>query len=458
MLSRILRHTSIPLWARYEKSPYLRVAARLERERHLSLDERQARQLALLRSMLAHAAATTDFYRAQFRACGFAPGDLRSLDDLRLLPTVSKAQIREHGAAMQSRAYRPAQLVLRTTSGSTGMPLKMFVDADCMQLRRGVLLHRDQWTGWRAGEKRALLRGAPPAMPGRRDRMRNALVHRNLYLNTLHMHEAEMAVFARRVLRERPVLLFGHAHSLYLFARFWEAQALPAYRFRAALCTAMPLPRHERETLARVFQAEVFDRYGAEELSLIATECAAHAGLHINTDGLVVEVVPDGLAAEGGRIVVTDLWNRGMPLLRYDLGDRVVPESRPCACGRSYPLLRTVTGRVADHLWTADGRRVSGIAITEHFAELFPDVQQVQVVQNRTGHVHVRLVPGAAPADRIAARVAQVVAAAFGAGTSHDLEPVREILPEPSGKFRFSVCTMPATGDAGTPAPLPAAR
>ena len=341
-----------------------------------------------------------------------------------------------------------------------GVPanIKLFVDADCVQLRRGVLLHRDQWTGWRAGEKRAVLRGAAPAMPGWRDRLRNTLVHRNLYLNTLHLDEAEMAVFAQRVLRERPVLLFGHAHTLYLFARFWETQGVPAYRFRAALCTAMPLPRHERETLARVFQAEVFDRYGAEELSLIATECAAHEGLHVNTDGLIVEVVPDGVAADGGRIVVTDLWNRGMPLLRYDLGDRVVPGSKPCSCGRSYPLLRSVTGRVADHLWTADGRRVSGAAITEHFAELFPDVQQVQVVQNRAGHVRVRLVPGPAPSDRIAVRVAQVVAAAFGPGTSHELAPVREIPPEPSGKFRFTVCTVPAADGTAARATAPPAR
>jgi len=452
VLPWILRHSTIPLWARYEKSPYLRVAARLDRDAFRSLDERRARQLRRLRVMLEHAYTTTGFYRERFRACGFEPGDLHDLDDLQKLPLVSKPEIREQGGQMRSRAYEAKQLARRTTSGSTGMPLEMFVDGDCVQLRRGFLLHRDQWTGWRAGEKRAVLRGAPPVMPGWRDRGRNLLVHRNLYLNTLRMDESEMAAFALRVLRERPVMLFGHAHSLYLLARFWEARSLPAYRFRAALCTAMPLPNHERETLRRVFQAEVFDRYGCEELSLIATECQAHEGLHVNTDGLVVEVVPDGVSTGGGRIVVTDLWNRGMPLIRYDLGDRVVPEPRACSCGRTDPLLRTVTGRVADHLWTPDGRRVSGIAITEHFAELFPDVKQVQIVQNRVDHVLVRLVPGPATADRIAARVARVVGAAFGPGMRHELEPVREIAPEPSGKFRFAICNVPEPDRPADPA------
>ena len=448
----------MPLWARYEKSPYLQVAARLEREQFQSRDERHARQLQQLRVMLEHAYTSTVFYRERFRACGFEPRDLRCIEDLQKLPLVSKPLVRDHGAEMLSCDYTLSQLTQRVTSGSTGIPLKMFVDNDCIQLRRGILQHRDEWTGWRAGEKRAMLRGAPPAIHSWRDRLRNTLVSRNFYLNTLHLDDAEAEGFARRVLRERPVMLFGHAHSLYLLARFWETRSLPAYQFRAALCTAMPLPAHERETLQRVFRAAVFDRYGAEELSLIATECQAHEGLHVNTDSLVVEVVPDGISNDGGRVVVTDLWNRGMPLIRYDLGDRVVLEPKACSCGRTDPLLRAVTGRVADYLWTPDGRRVSGPAITEHFAELFPDVEQVQVVQRRVDHVLVRIVPGPAPADRIAAGVARVVEAAFGPAMRYELESVRAIAPEPSGKFRFTICAVPEPDAPHGPAVLSAPR
>jgi phenylacetate-CoA ligase len=251
------------------------------------------------------------------------------------------------------------------------------------------------------------------------------------------------------------VLLFGHAHSLYRFARFWEQRDLPAYRFRAALCTAMPLPRHERETLQRVFRAEVFDRYGAEELSLIATECRAHEGLHVNTDGLFVEILPSPAVPDAGRIVVTDLWNRGMPLVRYDLGDHVELGPKSCACGRTYPLLRSVKGRIADTLWTADGRRVSGIAITEHFAELFPHIDQVQIVQDRVDHVVVKVVPAHDAAGDLVARVAHVVAAAFGRGMNFELQRVGEIPLERSGKFRFAVCNVPETENDRTPAPAP---
>jgi hypothetical protein len=69
----------------------------------------------------------------------------------------------------------------------------------------------------------------------------------------------------------------------------------------------------------------------------------------------------------------------------------------------------------------------------------------VQVVQRRVDHVLLRVVPGPAPADRIAAGVARVVAAAFGPAMRHEMESVPAIEPEPSGKFRFAICAVPET-------------
>ena len=74
------------------------------------------------------------------------------------------------------------------------------------------------------------------------------------------------------------------------------------------------------------------NRYGCEEVSLIACECEEHRGLHLNADGVYAEVVPDDAQrrAGAGRLLVTDLTNRAMPLIRYQVGDVVVPSDRPC--------------------------------------------------------------------------------------------------------------------------------
>jgi len=121
MLPWILRHTAIPLWALYERSAYLRIAARLERGSRMSSDERQAQQLARLQALLEHAWKTVPFYAERFRSCGFEPGDLRHLEDLARLPILTKHEVRNETERLVSSAYPRAALIRNSTSGSTGM-------------------------------------------------------------------------------------------------------------------------------------------------------------------------------------------------------------------------------------------------------------------------------------------------------------------------------------------------
>lgn len=450
--TRFLNGVLAPLWAAHERSPYLRIAARLEAERGLSRDERQARQLARLQAIVRHADATVPFYRERFAAAGFAPGDLKSLADLKKLPLLAKADIRERGRDLLSTAADLGPLMSRKTSGSTGVSLNFFNDDACAQWKRGVELYRNRWTGWRLGEYRAMVWGNPPAMDTFRARLRNDLLERGFYLDTLRMNDAMMDTFAAQVRTIRPTLMFGHAHSLYLFAQFWRARGLPSYRFKGIISTAMVLHDYERAEIEAVFETKIFNRYGCEEVSLIASECESHQGLHLNDDSLVVEVEPDhaaygahGFGPEGeGRVVVTDLWNRGMPFIRYVVGDMAVPTERVCACGRSYPLIERVAGRIADYLLTPDGDRVSGISLTENFATLIPGVVQVQIVQEKLDELNIRLVP--APEFNVDSEtcLAGLVRDRFGDTMRYTIERVERILPEPSGKYRFAICKVEA--------------
>jgi len=148
----------------------------------------------------------------------------------------------------------------------------------------------------------------------------------------------------------------------------------------------MVLHPSERRTIEAVFGVRVYDRYGCEEVSLIASECGEHRGLHMNTDSLHVELLADGRRVppgSEGAVVVTDLRNRAMPLIRYRIEDVAVASEESCPCGRTYPLLARVAGRVADYLVTCNGKLISGISLTENFATLIPGVQQVQVVQTQ---------------------------------------------------------------------------
>src|SRR5262249_18305868 len=144
---------------------------------------------------------------------------------------------------------------------------------------------------------------------------------------------------------------------------------------------AMVLHDWQRKSIEQVFDCKVTNRYGCEEVSLIACECERHEGLHVNADGVYVEIIRNGRVArpgESGSVVVTDLTNRAMPILRYQVGDVAVVSDRRCDCGRGLPLLERLEGREADYVVTPAGELISGISLTENFAVQVPGIAQLQ--------------------------------------------------------------------------------
>jgi phenylacetate-CoA ligase len=156
----------------------------------------------------------------------------------------------------------------------------------------------------------------------------------------------------------------------------------------------------------------------------------------------LVETLLDGKSAppgQPGAIVITDLTNFAMPLIRYQVGDVGVLTERVCACGRGAPLIESIEGREADYVVTADGQFVSGISLTENFAVLVPGVAQIQIVQETLDRFLFRIVRDAAFGPASERAIAELVAERFGAAAQWRCEFVAAIPQEPSGKYRFCI-------------------
>jgi phenylacetate-CoA ligase len=439
----LIRSMIGPLWARWESSPYLRHAAELDqRRRDTSADVRQ-RQEDLLRSLLRHAYDTVPYYRDSLDRIGLDPDDVHRLEDWSLLPVLTKADLRAHREALLSNRYNPATLRRKKTSGSTGVSLEVMVDEDSMQWKRACTLHADQWSGWRFGEPVAMLWGNPSyRQRGWRGWLRNTLLERAVYLDTLKMDEAALDGFTQQVRQQQPTLIFGHAHSVFLFAEYVRERGLTDIRPRGIITTAMVLHSWQRQVIEEVFGCRVTNRYGCEEVSLIACECECHEGLHVNSHGVYVELLRDGQPVrpgEAGSVVVTDLTNRAMPIIRYQVGDVAVWSRRACSCGRPLPLLQRLEGREADYVVTPRGELVSGISLTENFAVAVPGVAQLQIVQETVDFFRFRIVRGPDFGDASLARLRSLVAERFGPDVRYECEYLGRIPPEPSGKYRFCI-------------------
>lgn len=438
-----------PAWAVWEGSPYLRHYRRLKRTQFDSRQATEDRQWQAILRMVQHAWETVPFYRERWAREGIDPFRLTGPDDLTRLPILTKADIRANRTELMSEAYRGrADLHRKKTSGSTGVSLEIWVDEDATQFKRGCTLRSDEWSGWRFGEPVAMIWGNPDYLKrGWRGRLRNGVLDRARHLDTLKMDETMMARFADDLANRPASLIFGHAHSVYLFASFVRDYRPGTIRPRGIITSAMPLHNWQRAVIEEVFTCKVTNRYGCEELSLIACECERHDGLHVNSDDLYVELLREGesvKAEELGSVVVTDLSNRAMPLIRYKTGDMAVWAGRSCPCGREgMPLLAKVDGREADYVTTARGELVSGISLTENFAMLVPGIAQLQIVQEAVDRFTFRLVRGNDFGPASLVQLDHLVAERFGSGTSYNCEYLESIPQEPSGKYRFCISKVP---------------
>ena len=381
--------TPLALWKRGD-SAQLHFQREFERTQYLPPDEIRRLQLSRLRSLLFHAWTHCPFYRRRFERAGFAPGLVRSLEDLRALPPLEKADLQEHGPNLIASNWPRRDLIRNQTGGSTGAPVTFYLSGARKCSRGAATVRHNRWAGWEVGDRAAVIWGAPCDRPadGWRSRLRNALLREPMWLDAGCITEQRMLDFDAALHRFRPRIIQAYANAAVLFARFLQAAGRKAYRPHSIITSAEVLEADDRALLEQVFGCPVFNRYGCREVSVVASECPAHSGLHVMAEGLYLEIeTPQGPAAPGemGAVLVTDLLNRAMPLIRYRIGDMAAWADGLCPCGRGLPRLERVSGRVTDFLVGADGRLVSGVFLATYVVAHRPSLGQVQIRQHRAG-------------------------------------------------------------------------
>jgi phenylacetate-CoA ligase len=441
---KLVRNVLYPLvlWRRGDlaERAYLR---EFEQTQFLSSTEITALQFRRLRTLLHFAYRHCPFYRERFQRAGLIPRDIKCLEDLACLPALEKHEIQQQRDRLVAENWPKTDLIANQTGGSTGQPLSFFLSKARKQTRAAATIRHNRWAGWDVGDKVAYLWGAAQDLPrsGVRTALRSRLVDRQLFLDTGCITEERMRDFNAQLKRFRPRVIVAYARAATLFARFLRANGLQCYQPESIVTSAEVLEPEDRKLIEQVFGCPVFNRYGCREVSVIASECPAHDGLHIMAEGLLVEVVRgDRPAAPGetGALLITDLLNFAMPLIRYRIGDLGAWAPGECSCGRGLPRLKHVAGRVTDMVVGPDGRLVSGVFLATYVIAQRPSLGQVQIRQHKAGELSYRVKPG----PNFSARedieyLTRATRRHLGDGVRVAVDLVDELPCEPSGKFLF---------------------
>jgi phenylacetate-CoA ligase len=407
--------------------------------------------LGRLRAILMHA-AHVPYYRDAWKAVGFQPSPHTTFDDLRRLPLVTKTDMRERKQDMVSSRVPAADLQLDYTGGTTGTHTSFYRDRACTVARHGRQWGILEACGYRPGDRRGLIWGAHDDLPeagakGFKQRLRHFASAEEILWCTV-MSESQFREYHARLLRFRPTVIYGYPNAIEEFARFIGKEALAPIRVRRVLSMAEKLQSHQRSLFAETFGAETFDLYASREHGVSAFECARHDCYHVDAGSVVVELLRDGrpvAPGESGEIVITDLLNYGMPLIRHATADFGTAAMGPCSCGSPFPAFSALDGRVTDTLYRSDGSTIAGVMLVDLFFD-DPVILQTQFVQHDVASldVYTVLAPGAAPAD-LTRTVTEEVARMVGSGLRIRVHQVPHIPRNPrSGKYQEVICRVSA--------------
>lgn len=436
-------------WVAREHRGYHAYRKEFEQSQFLSREAIQSLQQERLQRLIRHAAERCPFYRERFAAVGIDPHGAWNSEAWHRLPLLTKRDIQDHGEAMQAREFPENARVRNQTGGSTGSPLQFYVDRRRLASRMASTHRHNAWAGLQPGDWLAQLWGARlDQLPsgGAWNWMRRHLLYRTLDLNTSSIGEADWESYLALLRRHRPRFLVSYARSAVELAEYLQERKITDIRFQSIITTAEVLMPAQRALIEQVLGGRVFNRYGCREVSVIASECSEHSGMHVNAEALLVEIVPaSGLPAPWGKVVVTDLLNDSMPLIRYEIGDVARWAESVCACGRGLPMLAEVEGRTTDFLHLPDGRAVSGPALTLVIADL-SNVRQVQFVQRQREEVILRVVPGRGYDAEARQELQRRLDLYLKGAARLTIEEVDAIPTEVSGKYRFVKSELDPSG------------
>jgi phenylacetate-CoA ligase len=398
-------------------------------------------QTRRLQALVRHASRRVPYYRRLFEQAGLRPDDIRSLDDLSRIPITSRADIqRLPPGDVLSGGADPVRLILHSTSGASGEPLRVWRTFFEEYLLRAFRLKEQLARGMRLRDRRAgvVLADRPAGLErvpgGRPFYSRLGLLRRERASCLLPTQE----ILARLRALE-PDILGGYGGSIAWIAGSMTEEDRARIRPRLVLTGAETLTPEMRQQISQGFGAPVFDFYASHEYSLLASECPRGGRYHVTEWNVILEVFRDGRPAgpgEEGEVVATALHSYTMPFIRYRLNDLVTLGETPCSCGAPVSTLSRILGRTIEQFVLPDGKVIHPYALVLPLLAEAPWLRRYQIVQDRADRVLVKIIPFANPSAEAVAAVARRMAAALEGQLTVEIELVEDIPPEPSGKYR----------------------
>ena len=295
----------------------------------------------------------TLYYRKMFENKGLQEKDLSALCDIKIFNIMTKNEIRKHYYEMQNKNIRQ---YWRSTSGTTGQPFKFQKDSLASGYMDAVMYEAYSWHGVKIGDKQGRIWGT--ALEPRRRLIQRTVdyILNRKRLSTFNMNSNNCIKFAHVLSEFKVEYLYGYVNGIYEFVEIMKRTGqIWNKKLKCIIVTGEVLFNHQRNAIEEYFGAKCVSEYGTTENGVIGFECE-YQKLHI-VPTVFLEVV-DKDENGYGEILITELFSRSIPFIRYKVGDVGKLIEGKCECGRSMPILELKKGRIDSFIRLPDGSSV----------------------------------------------------------------------------------------------------
>lgn len=393
----------------------------------------KVKQKENLIKIIKHSYKNVPYYQKIFDKAGLVKNGKIKLQNFNKVPLLTKEIIKKEFNHLISKDSSSRHIFYNTSGGSTGEPTLFIQDKEFWEKNTADTLYFFKLAGKNIGEKEFKIWGSErdifKGSIGLKEKFINFLYNRRL-INSFNLTEKKIIYFIEKWQKEKPVCIWAYVDSIYEMAKYIENKHLKVPPPKSIITTAGTLNEKMRKYMENIFQCKIYNQYGSREVGAIACECSQGHGLHICEWSQYLEVV-------NGEIVITNLNNYSMPLIRFKIGDLGRLEKNDNKCSLKTRRLSSLRGKIMEHFINSKGDLIH----SEYFTHLFyfrPWLKKYQVIQIKPEKIICKLETFSNPPKNDLADIENKIKILMGQNCDIDFKIVNKIPSLKSGKFCFT--------------------
>ncbi|MFK8059954.1 MAG: phenylacetate--CoA ligase family protein [Polaribacter sp.] len=303
------------------------------------------------------------------------------------LPILEKKDLQIPLKERLSKGFNSKNIFKDKTSGSTGNPFYFAKDKFTHALTWAIIENRFNWHNL-SGKKQARFYGLPKRGIQRKKELLKDFFSNRIRFDVFDLTENALNKWVIKFRNKNFVYLNGYTSVLVLFAKYLIKNNLILKEIcptlTACVTTSEMLFESDKKILQKGFGIKVINEYGASELDLIAFE-DVKGNWVLNTESIFVEIINDHKSVrigEVGDIVITSLYNKANPFIRYKIGDRGAIKK----INSKTIILEKLEGRREDVIQLPSGKTAPGLTfyyITKSVMEDSGNIKEIKVIQHK---------------------------------------------------------------------------